>query len=124
MNDFYKRIARMEAMVNAQKAELVETLRTAYNRACKEKNEEEAAALARKLRDKLLDISDKEMSLDRLGLDASSAMKFTASLAAIFKGEWAKYRQALRDLPEQKGFPFDIEFPTPPDEEAADNEPS
>lgn len=122
MRDFYKRIAKLEAMTNAQKAELMETLQAAYERACEEHNEDEAAYLARKLRDKLLDISDKEMSLDRLGLDTSTATKFIASLAAIFKGAWAKYRQALRDLPEQEGFPFNIEFPTPPDEEA-DNDP-
>lgn len=122
-NDFYRRIAKLEAMANAQKAELVETLRAAYERACAERNEEEAAALARKLRDKLLDMSDKEMSLDRLGLDTSSATKFIASLANIFKGAWAGYRQSLRDLPEQEGFPFEIEFPTSPDDEEADNEP-
>ena len=29
------------------------------------------------------------------------------------KSEWATYRQALRDLPEQKGFP-DVEFPKDP----------
>jgi hypothetical protein len=28
--------------------------------------------------------------------------------------EFVAYRQALRDIPEQQGFPWDIEFPTPP----------
>jgi len=27
---------------------------------------------------------------------------------------WAVYRQALRDVPQQSGFPGDIEWPTPP----------
>lgn len=27
---------------------------------------------------------------------------------------WATYRQALRDIPEQAGFPADIIWPTPP----------
>jgi len=27
---------------------------------------------------------------------------------------WAAYRQALRDVPQQSGFPGDIEWPTPP----------
>jgi hypothetical protein len=27
---------------------------------------------------------------------------------------WATYRQALRDLPQQPGFPTDINWPTPP----------
>ena len=120
----YKRLAQAEAMANAQKAELMETLRAAYERACADENAEEAAELARKIRNKLLDNSDKEMSLDRLGLDASSPTKLIASLGKIFTGEWAKYRQLLRDLPEQEGFPFNIEFPTPPDSEEATNEPT
>lgn len=120
----YKRLAQTEAMANAQKAELMETLRAAYERACADENAEEAAELARKIRNKLLDNSDKEMSLDRLGLDTSSATKFIASLGKIFTGEWAKYRQLLRELPEQEGFPFNIEFPTPPDSEEATNEPT
>ena len=30
------------------------------------------------------------------------------------KTEWATYRQLLRDVPEQTGFPFTIEWPNPP----------
>lgn len=113
-NDIYKRLARAEAMANAQKAELMETLQAAYKRACEEENAEDAAALARQIRNKLLDSTDKEMSLDRLGFDTTSATKFIASLSGIFSGAWAQYRKALRELPEQAGFPFNIEFPTPP----------
>jgi hypothetical protein len=32
------------------------------------------------------------------------------------KDLWAPYRQALRDLPEQEGFPTDIQWPIPPDQ--------
>ena len=116
-NDIYRRLARVEAMANAQKAELIETMQKAYSNACESLNEEKAAALARKLRDKLLDASDKEMSLDRLGIDTSSTTKFIASLTTIFKSKWAEYRQALRDLPEQEGFPFNVKFPVSPDNE-------
>lgn len=28
--------------------------------------------------------------------------------------QWREYRQALRDLPEQSGFPFDIDWPEEP----------
>lgn len=122
-NNYHKRLAQVEAMAAATKAELDETLKAAYTRACEEQNEEEAAALARKIRNKLLDNSDAQMSLDRLGLDTTNATKFIASLAKIFSSEWAVYRQALRDLTEQAGFPFNIEFPTPPDaEEGSENE--
>ena len=113
----YKRLARAEAMANAQKAELEETLRAAYERACADGNEEEAAACARALRNKLLEKSDAEMTLDRLNFETASATKFIASLVSVLSGAWAKYRKALRDLPEQKGFPFNIDFPKPPNSE-------
>ncbi len=122
-NNDYKRLAKMEAMINAQKAESEEVLKAAYAKACEAQNADEAAELARKIRNKMLDNSDKQMSLDRLGLDLSSTTKFIASLITIFTGAWAKYRQALRDLPEQEGFPFNIRFPIPPDKtEDTENE--
>ena len=115
--NIYKQIARVEAMANVQKAEMMEVLQKAYENACADRDEEAAAEFARKIRNKLLNDSDKEMTLDRLKLDASSATKFIASLTTIFSGAWAKYRQALRDLPEQSGFPFNVEFPKQPDED-------
>lgn len=122
-NNYHKRLAQVEAMANAQKAELEETLKAAYAAACEEQNEEDAATFARKLRNKLLADSDAQMSLDRLALDLSTATKFIASLNKIIKGAWAEYRQALRDLPTQAGFPFNVEFPKPPDsEEGSENE--
>lgn len=121
-NNYYKRLAQVEAMTATAKSELEETLKAAYTAACEEQNEKEAAELARKLRNKLLEKSDAQMTLDRLGLDLSSATKFIASLGTIFSGAWAQYRQALRDLPAQSGFPFNVEFPTPPEtEEDGDN---
>ncbi len=118
--DLYKRLARVEAMANAQKAELMETLWRMYETACREQDAQQAAALVRKIRNRLLDNTDKEMSLDRLGLDTSSAATFIASLIRIFNGDWAQYRQALRDITKQAGFPFAVTFPTPPGGDAAD----
>lgn len=115
--NIYKRLARVEAMANAQKAELMETLKTAYEKACADENTEEAAVFARKLRNKLLENSDNEMSLDRLNLNTSSSTKFISSLGSIFSGAWAVYRQKLRDLPEQEDFPFNIEWPIEPNNE-------
>ena len=117
-NNYHKRLAQVEAMAAATKAELEETLKAAYATACEEQNEEEATALVRKIRNKLLDNSDAQMLLDRLGLDTSSATKFISSLSKIFTGAWATYRQALRDLPEQEGFPFSVTFPNPPEVES------
>ena len=111
----YKRLARAETMANLQKSQLPEVLENAYKAACASGDEQAAADAARVLRNRLLDLSDKEMSLDRLGLDTSSVIDFLASLKQIFSNGWAVYRQALRDLPQQEGFPFNITFPVAPD---------
>lgn len=117
--NIYKRLAQAEAMAAAQKAETMEVLQAAYKRACEELNEEDAAAFARKIRDKLLNETDSRVALDRFNISVPSGTSFTAwlsflkSLGEIITGAWAIYRQALRDLPEQEGFPFNVTFPTP-----------
>lgn len=83
-------------------------------KAAKEAEYSTLAAEIRAKRDKLLKESDAEMSLDRIGLDATSVTKFIASFKKIISGEWAQYRQALRDLPDQPGFPYDVIFPEKP----------
>lgn len=114
--NIYKRLARAEAMANLQKSQLTEVLENAYQAACASGDEQAAADAARALRNRLLDLSDKEMSLDRLGLDSSSALAFLASLKQIFSSGWAVYRQTLRDIPQQEGFPFNVVWPGAPDE--------
>ena len=121
--NIYKRLAQAEAMAAAQKAETMEVLQAAYKRACEELNEEDAAAFARKIRDKLLNETDSRVALDRFNISVPSGTSFTAwlsflkSLGEIITGAWAIYRQALRDLPEQEGFPFNVTFPAPPEVE-------
>lgn len=121
--NIYKRLAQAEAMAAAQKAETMEVLQAAYKRACEELNEEDAAAFARKIRDKLLNETDSRVTLDRFNISVPSGTSFTAwlsflkSLGEIITGVWAIYRQALRDLPEQEGFPFNVTFPAPPEVE-------
>lgn len=123
-DNIYKRLAQAEAMAAAQKSETMEVLQSAYKRACDELNEEDAAAFARKIRDKLLNETDSRVALDRFNISVPSGTSFTAwisflkSLGEIVTGVWATYRQALRDLPEQEGFPFNITFPAPPDVES------
>lgn len=112
----YKRLARAEAMANLQKSQLPEVLENAYKAACASGDEQAAADAARALRNRLLDLSDKEMSLDRLGLDIRNTITLLATLGTIFAGEWAVYRQALRDIPQQDGFPFNVVWPNSPDE--------
>lgn len=121
--NIYKRLAQAEAMAAAQKAETMEVLQAAYKRACEELNEEDAAAFALKIRDKLLNETDSRVALDRFNISVPSGTSFTAwlsflkSLGEIITGAWAIYRQALRDLPEQEGFPFNVTFPAPPEVE-------
>jgi len=61
------------------------------------------AARVRAKRNALLDESDKEVMPDRKDEQAKS-----------YDG-WVKYRKALRDIPEQKGFPFEVEWPVKPE---------
>lgn len=81
-----------------------------------------AAKLIRKRRNALLARSDSQMSLDRLnltmpkGLLFSDWLKFFQQIAQMLTGDWAKYRQALRDIPQQEGFPFNITWPDKPEE--------
>ena len=77
-----------------------------------------AAAEVRAMRDKLLADSDKEMVLDRMGLEVPTGVSFTAwldflkKIGAAVSGEMARYRQELRDIPKQEGFPYCVVFPT------------
>ena len=119
-NDDYKRLARAEAMANSQRAELMETLKRGYEKACEERDEEGAAEFARKIRNKLLEESDSRMIFDRMKLDVPKGTTFTAwlgffeALGKVLLGAWATYRKELRDLPEQEGFPFNVIFPEKP----------
>lgn len=61
------------------------------------------AARVRAKRNALLDESDKEVMPDRKDEQAKS------------DDAWVKYRKALRDVPEQKGFPFEVEWPVKPE---------
>lgn len=61
------------------------------------------ATAVRDKRDKLLEACDYLMALD-----------YPLSTAA--REQWREYRQALRDIPQQEGFPNAVEWPTKPQE--------
>lgn len=109
------RLARMEAICNSIKSEMEDVMRKGYEQAVSNNDEEMAARMARKIRNRMLDNSDAQMSLDRIGLDTSTATSFLSSLKNIFNNDWAVYRQHLRDISEQEGFPFNIDWGTAPD---------
>lgn len=85
---------------------------------------DELAAEVRAKRDALLADTDKDFVLDRINLNIPE--RVTAStmlnavedvfgvLSSVCSGEMAKYRQALRDIPEQEGFPYYVQFPILP----------
>lgn len=101
-----------ELMNNAE--QIVENIEELFELA-KQKEFDELAEKVREKRNKLLQESDAYMCLDRLNLDTSSAIKFLASLKNIFQNNYAIYRQALRDITDQPGFPYDVEFPEKPE---------
>lgn len=122
-NDMYRRLAITEGQEALRRSQTMEFLQEKYQIACDEQNEEDAAMFARKIRNKLLEESDNELTLDRIGLTVPSGTTFTAWLTFLKKlgdaltGSWAVYRKQLRDLPEQSGFPFNIDFPVKPTDE-------
>ena len=113
-NNICKRLAKIETITNLHKSNLMETLQAAYKSACEEKDEAQASEFARAIRNRLLEQSDKEMVFDRFKVDTSSTINFIASIKQIFENSWISYRQQLRDLPEQEGFPFNAIFPELP----------
>lgn len=51
---------------------------------------------------------------NRLLSDCDWTVLSDAPLTAAQKGEWVEYRQSLRNVPEQAGFPVAIEWPIQP----------
>lgn len=117
------RISRLETICEGITGQMNDVIREAYEKAVENKDEELAASLARKLRDNLLKESDSRVAFDRFdikvpsGSSFSSWLSFLKSLGKILTSDWSKYRQELRDLPQQPGFPFDIKFPNIPTED-------
>lgn len=72
-----------------------------------EPTEEQQEMQVRAARNSLLDLCDWTQLPD-------------APLTEEQKQEWAEYRQALRDVPEQTGFPDAVIWPSAPETEAAD----
>ena len=108
------RLARMESICNQIKSEMEEVMQRAYEQAVADNDADRAAEMARKIRNRMLDKSDAQMSLDRIGLNTSSTTAFLTSLKNIFDNDWAVYRQHLRDITAQEGFPFNIDWGTSP----------
>ena len=124
------RLAKMEAMCDQLRSEMSDVLERAYAIAVEERDEDRAAELARKIRNKLLDASDKYNTVDRVfnfdlpetisTTNVISAVKaLIKSIHGITANDWSVYRQHLRDITDHPGFSFDIDWGTAPDAEEA-----
>lgn len=97
--------------------EIEKNLESWLNKA-KEKDYNEVAAEIRAKRNELLNETDKEMCLDRIGLEMPEGSSFAVwinflkSLGNAVTGKIAKYRQELRDITKQEGFPYNVVWPT------------
>lgn len=126
-----ERIARLEAICAKMRAEEPDVQENALQSAVLVHDEELAAALARVIRNRKLEESDGRLAFDRFGITLPDSITATTMLKAfkelieglksLLSGEWAVYRQALRDLPEQQGFPFNIEWPEAPEGNVNEN---
>ena len=97
-----------------------------YLALAKETDYQLEASKKKKKRNELLADSDKFLLLDRLGISLPSEITATTLLSSIkdffdnlkevLNGDWAEYRQKLRDLTKQEGFPYNVEFPEKPEE--------
>ena len=120
---YEERLAKVEKMAEMLRSEQVDVVKNAYDDACAVNDEDGAAMYARIIRNKMLSDSDKEMVLDRMDLQVPEGATFTAwlnflkTLGAAVSSDWSKYRQSLRDLTDQEGFPFEIQWPDKPDAE-------
>ena len=127
-----ERIARLEAICAKMRAEEPDVQENALQSAVLVHDEELAAALARVIRNRKLEESDGKLAFDRFGISLPDSITATTMLKAfkdlieglksLLNGSWAAYRQALRDLPEQQGFPFNIEWPEAPESGVNSNE--
>ena len=106
---------------------LAEDLENKYDdwlAAAKQAEYNELAKKVRTKRNALLAETDKDFAFDRLGITIPDKITATTllsvvkniftELAAACSGQMAQYRQALRDLPQQEGFPYNVKFPSKP----------
>ena len=127
-----ERIARLEAICDKMRSEQPDVQESALQSAILANDEDLAAVLARVIRDRKLQESDARLAFDRFGITLPDSITATnllkcfkeliEGLKSMLKGDWAQYRQALRDLPEQAGFPFNISWPEAPDMDDTDDE--
>lgn len=114
-------------IVVPNRAGLIDDLDNNLNEWLEKAKQNEIDYLADKIRtkrDELLAETDKDMAFDRLDISIpdkittttllSVVKEFINGIGKVFNGDMARYRQALRDIPQQDGFPYNVKFPTKP----------
>lgn len=111
-----------EVLYRDNLSETIETNFEKWLKDVKEKDYNEVATRVRAKRNEMLKETDKEMCIDRLNLSLPEDLSMTNIITAlkdffdgfanITKSNIAKYRQELRDLTKQEGFPYNIVWPT------------
>ena len=90
---------------------IIEENKEAWLEAAKKAEEDAAAEEVRSTRNKLLEEIDWTQTID-------------APISAKSRSELRTYRQQLRDITEQEGFPYEVEWPVRPAIEKADPDPA
>lgn len=116
---------RLNICHNNNIAEEIEKDFDRYLKTAKDNEYKVLASEVRAKRDELLKETDKEMCIDRIGLDIPEDITATNLLIVVVKvfralrdiliGNNAKYRQQLRDITKQEGFPYNIIWPNKED---------
>lgn len=114
--------ARVLHAAEVEHANTVENLEAALQEALAADDTERAAQLARAKRDRLLLDVDAHGSIYRMELEEPTGTSFSAwlptlkKLTGTFSDAWAEYRRKLLDVPQQEGFPAQIDWPEKPQE--------
>lgn len=124
---FYKYLSYRQNMnYNENLNEYIEESYNDLLNTAKKLDYDKYAKIIREQRDNLLQESDKVMAFDRIDFDIPETItmgtiitvlkSFFNVLSNIKNGAWANYRQELRDITKQEGFPYNVEFPKKPKE--------
>ena len=115
------RLSRCEAVCNQLRSQMRDVLWQTYESAVNYADAELAAATARAIRNQMLVESDNECTLDRILTDAPNSEAFEdwlpwlIAIATHKNNDWGAYRQHLRDITKQPGFPFEIDWGARPE---------
>lgn len=90
------------------------SLKVLENGVVRDATAEESAAAAISLADRTQTASARVRELRNTLLSATDWSQ-AADVPQATKDKWAPYRQALRDVPQQPGFPENIQWPAKPE---------